>query len=98
MFIYLLKVQVTVSGKALKILNFTILLNLFSLIFSVADMSDLDAAKKHFRTCICVNLPFYGHLLREWYLSTQFSKRMLAENDPTNCDFCIFHSFNFPKY
>ena len=54
---------------------------------NVADISNLDAAVKLFRTCICVNLPFYGHLLREWYLSTQFSKYMLAENDPANCDF-----------
>ena len=65
---------------------------------NVADMFNLDAAEKLFRTCMCVNLPFYGHyphLLREWFLSTQFSKYMLAENDPTNCDFAYFSPSTF---
>ena len=65
---------------------------------NVADISNLDAAEKLFSICICVNLPFYGHyphLLRECHLSTQFSKYMLAENDPTNCDFASFSPSTF---
>ena len=105
MFTYSLKVQVTVSEKVIK--NFKshdivkyITIYLFSYFFlpNVADISNLDAAEKLFRICICVNLTFYGHyphLLREWFLSTPFSKYMLAENDPTNCDFASFRPSTF---